>query len=160
MQDVLDAFERHARDGAVIVSSSTRSRRGQGREEPAAPQGEDRYREIVDAGNFVCTMEWPSEENPSAGRFRARRRRAQGFWRGDVVELVGPGGCREGRAPGRGACLRQWRQRRSAGLAGRRPAVRRDRPRHGHADRPGARPGRGRRQPGDAAGGGHRRFRQ
>ncbi|MEV5413168.1 hypothetical protein AB0K60_30560 [Thermopolyspora sp. NPDC052614] len=65
--DVLDAFERHAREGAVIVSSSCPipSKDVDGNNPPHR-KAADRYREIVDSGNFLCTMEWPSEDDPSS----------------------------------------------------------------------------------------------
>jgi beta-lactamase superfamily II metal-dependent hydrolase len=62
--DILEAFERHARDGSVVVASS----------KPIPPADVDganpphkmaaeRYKDYTD--RFICTMEWPSVENPS-----------------------------------------------------------------------------------------------
>jgi hypothetical protein len=87
MDDVLEAFERHARDGAVIVSSSgpIPSVDLDGHNPPHR-KAADRYREIVDAGNFICTMEWSAEENPSPVMFGVDAAGA-GILRGDVVEL-------------------------------------------------------------------------
>ena len=85
--DVLDAFARHARDGAVIVSSSRPiPPADEDGKNPPHRKAADRYREIVDAGNFICTMEWPSEENPSPVMFGVDATGA-GILRGDVVEL-------------------------------------------------------------------------
>ena len=64
--DVLDAFGRHARDGAVIVSSSKPiPSTDEDGKNPPHRMAADRYREIVEADSFVCTMEWPSADDPS-----------------------------------------------------------------------------------------------
>ena len=85
--DVLDAFERHARDGAVIVSSSGPiPARDEDGKNPPHRKAADRYREIIDAGNFVCTMEWPSKEAPAPVTFGVDAAGAQ-ILRADVVEL-------------------------------------------------------------------------
>lgn len=64
--DVLEAFERHARGGSVIVSSSgpipATDIDGNN---PPHRKAADRYRERVDQDNFICTMEWPSQDDPS-----------------------------------------------------------------------------------------------
>jgi hypothetical protein len=61
--DVMDAFERYAGVGAVIVSSS---RVIPGRDEPGMNpphrKAADQYRALVD--DFVCTMSWPDEDAP------------------------------------------------------------------------------------------------
>jgi hypothetical protein len=85
--DVLDAFGRHARDGAVIVSSSGPiPARDEDGKNPPHRKAADRYREIVDAGNFLCTMEWPSEEAPAPVTFGVDAEGAR-ILRADVVEL-------------------------------------------------------------------------
>lgn len=62
--DVMSAFQRHQRDGAAIVSSSAviPSSDTSGANPPHR-QAADRYMEITD--EFVCTMEWGSEQQPS-----------------------------------------------------------------------------------------------
>ncbi|MFD2420394.1 hypothetical protein [Amycolatopsis pigmentata] len=64
--DIMDAFERHARDNAVIVSSSMPvPATNQAGENPPHAKAKARYLEIVDgADRFVCTQEWPDEEHP------------------------------------------------------------------------------------------------
>jgi hypothetical protein len=85
--DVLNAFARHARDGAVIVSSSGPiPARDVDGNNPPHRKAADRYREIVDAGNFVCTMEWPSEADPAPVMFGVDAGGAR-ILTGDVVEL-------------------------------------------------------------------------
>jgi hypothetical protein len=85
--DVLEAFARHARGGAVIVSSSGPIPSvDEDGHNPPHRKAADRYREIVDAGNFICTMEWPTEENPSPVMFGVDAAGAQ-VLRGEVVEL-------------------------------------------------------------------------
>lgn len=85
--DVLDALERHARADAAIVSSSC----------PVPPQdidgnnpphrkAADRYSEIVESGNFLCTMEWPSKESPAPVIFGVDASGAR-IVRSDTVEL-------------------------------------------------------------------------
>lgn len=64
--DILDAFEDHALPGAVVVASSAViPPSDKANANPPHKKAADRYREIVDAGNFVCTMEWPNAADPS-----------------------------------------------------------------------------------------------
>jgi hypothetical protein len=66
-QDILDAFERHAREHAVIVASSmpVPARNDPGDNPPHA-KAKDRYLQIVDdAGHFICTQEWPDLDQPT-----------------------------------------------------------------------------------------------
>jgi hypothetical protein len=64
--DVLGAFAKHARAGAVVVSSSCPIPAADVEgNNPPHRMAADRYREIVDSGRFLCTMEWPSKEDPS-----------------------------------------------------------------------------------------------
>jgi hypothetical protein len=66
-QDVLDAFERHARAGAFIVSSSdpVPGRNDPGDNPPHA-LAKARYLQILDsADQFICTQEWPDPEQPA-----------------------------------------------------------------------------------------------
>lgn len=62
--DVMNALQRHERDGAAIVSSSAviPSSDTPGANPPHR-KAADRYMEITDT--FVCTMEWGSEQQPS-----------------------------------------------------------------------------------------------
>ena len=65
-QDILDAFGRHARDGAVIVASSmpVPSRNDPGDNPPHA-KAKARYLQIVDnADHFICTGQWPDADHP------------------------------------------------------------------------------------------------
>ncbi len=62
--DILDKFEIHAREGAVVVASSkeipTSDTLGAN---PPHKMAADRYKKIVDT--FICTAEWPSTADPS-----------------------------------------------------------------------------------------------
>jgi len=62
--DILESFEKHAREGAVIVASSaaipSSDEVGQN---PPHKKAADRYKEYAD--RFICTMEWPTAEDPS-----------------------------------------------------------------------------------------------
>jgi hypothetical protein len=62
--DILEAFERHSRGDAVVVASSAviPSSDTSGAN-PPHKKAADRYKEY--AGRFICTMEWPSVEDPS-----------------------------------------------------------------------------------------------
>jgi hypothetical protein len=85
--DVLDALGRHARDGAVIVSSSKPiPSTDEDAKNPPHRMAADRYREIVDAGGFVCTMEWPSPDDPSPVMFGVDADGAR-LLRAETIEL-------------------------------------------------------------------------
>jgi hypothetical protein len=85
--DVLDAFGRHARDGAVIVSSSKPiPSTDEDGKNPPHRMAADRYREIVEAGGFVCTMEWPSADGPSPVMFGVDADGAR-LLRAETIEL-------------------------------------------------------------------------
>ncbi len=62
--DILEAFERNARDGAVVVASSQPipSSDTDGLN-PPHKKAADRYKDY--ASRFICTMEWPSVADPS-----------------------------------------------------------------------------------------------
>lgn len=64
-RDVLDAFERHAIEGAIVVSSScpVPASNTPGQNPPHA-KAKARYAEIAD--DFICTMEHPDATNPQA----------------------------------------------------------------------------------------------
>jgi hypothetical protein len=85
--DIMDAFERHAREGAVIVSSSmpVPATNSPGDNPPHA-KAKARYLEILDEGDqFVCTQEWPNEESPRSVAFGLT---AEGLVLLDPVDLV------------------------------------------------------------------------
>jgi len=66
-RDVLDAFERHAKDGAIIVASSMPiPARNDANDNPPHAKAKARYLQIVDdADHFICTQEWPDSDKPS-----------------------------------------------------------------------------------------------
>jgi beta-lactamase superfamily II metal-dependent hydrolase len=62
--DILEAFERHARELSVVVASSAVIPISDvANANPPHRKAADRYRDY--ANRFICTMEWPSVENPS-----------------------------------------------------------------------------------------------
>jgi beta-lactamase superfamily II metal-dependent hydrolase len=62
--DVLEAFERHARTDAVVVASSAVIPASDtDGANPPHRKAADRYEDYV--GRLICTMEWPSVEDPS-----------------------------------------------------------------------------------------------
>jgi len=62
--DILEAFEKHAREGSTVVASSAfiPSVDVEGANPPHR-KAADRYRDY--ASRFLCTMEWPTVEDPS-----------------------------------------------------------------------------------------------
>jgi hypothetical protein len=65
-QDVMDAFERHARENATVVASSSPVPLGnQSGDNPPHAKAKSRYLGILPtAARFVCTQEWPDEDDP------------------------------------------------------------------------------------------------
>ena len=65
-QDILDAFERHARDHAVIVASSMPvPASNDAGDNPPHAKAKARYLQIVDGEDqFICTQEWPGADQP------------------------------------------------------------------------------------------------
>lgn len=62
--DILKAFERHAREGsAVVASSGVIPVSDVPTANPPHRKAADRYQDY--AARFICTMEWPSKEDPS-----------------------------------------------------------------------------------------------
>jgi hypothetical protein len=63
-KDIMDLFEKYARKGAYIVSSSHSDFTDGDGHNPPHQRARRRYEEIVAAGNFICTHEYPSKANP------------------------------------------------------------------------------------------------
>jgi hypothetical protein len=63
-QDIMDYFEKYARKGAYIVSSSKSDFTDKPGDNPPHKKARTRYEEIIDAGGFVCTHEYPSKKEP------------------------------------------------------------------------------------------------
>ena len=62
--DIMEAFERHAREGAVVVASSgVIPEKDKDGANPPHRMAKERYEDYAD--RFICTMEWPSIEDPS-----------------------------------------------------------------------------------------------
>jgi beta-lactamase superfamily II metal-dependent hydrolase len=66
-QDVLDAFERHARDNSIIVASSKPvPGRNDAGDNPPHAKAKARYLQILESeSHFICTQEWPDADRPS-----------------------------------------------------------------------------------------------
>lgn len=60
-QDIVDFFEKYARPGAYMVSSSHSDFTDGDGDNPPHKKARQRYEEIVDAGHFICTHEHPTE---------------------------------------------------------------------------------------------------
>jgi hypothetical protein len=63
-KDIMAYFEKYARSGAKIVSGSKSDFTDQPGDNPPHKKARARYEEIVDAGNFICTHEFPSKGAP------------------------------------------------------------------------------------------------
>jgi hypothetical protein len=62
--DIMEAFEKHAREGSVVVASSgVIPETDKDGDNPPHRMAKDRYEDYAD--RFICTMEWPSIEDPS-----------------------------------------------------------------------------------------------
>jgi hypothetical protein len=62
--DIMTLFESYAQQGAVIVSSSTSDFSDEEGANPPHKKARRQYEAVVDAGNFVCTHEFPSRNAP------------------------------------------------------------------------------------------------
>lgn len=83
--DILNAFERHARESSVVVASSAVIPASDvAGANPPHRKAADRYQDY--AGRFICTMEWPSVEDPSPVVLGVDASGAQ-IVEDDVVEL-------------------------------------------------------------------------
>ena len=63
-QDIMDFFEKYARKGAFIVSSSHSDFTDGEGDNPPHKKARRRYEAIVDAGRFICTHEYPTKASP------------------------------------------------------------------------------------------------
>ena len=83
--DILEAFERHARDGSVVVASSRPIPPSDvDGANPPHKKAAERYKDYTD--RFICTMEWSSVEDPSPVVFGIDANGAQ-IVEDEVVEL-------------------------------------------------------------------------
>jgi hypothetical protein len=83
--DILEAFERRARESSVVVASSAVIPVSDvANANPPHRKAADRYRDYAD--RLICTMEWPSVEDPSPVVFGVDASGAQ-IVEDDVVEL-------------------------------------------------------------------------
>jgi hypothetical protein len=84
--DILNAFARHARtDAAVVASSSVIPVTDADGLNPPHRKAADRYEDYV--GRLICTMEWPSAEDPSPVVFGVNAEGAK-IMEDNVVELA------------------------------------------------------------------------
>jgi hypothetical protein len=70
-QGIMDAFERHARpDARIVASSSAVPRSDQKGLNPPHAKAKARYLAIIKSeDHFVCTSEWPDEDDPQPVAF-------------------------------------------------------------------------------------------
>jgi hypothetical protein len=64
-KDIMDFFKKYKRDatGFIVSSSHSNFTDGEG-DNPPHKRARNRYEEIVKAGRFVCTHEYPTKKNP------------------------------------------------------------------------------------------------
>ena len=63
-KDIMDFFQKYAREGAYIVSSSHSAFTDGDGDNPPHKRARQRYEEIVQSGQFICTHEYPSKKSP------------------------------------------------------------------------------------------------
>jgi hypothetical protein len=63
-QDIMDDFEAARRDGAYIIASSRSDFGDEDGKLPPHLKARNRYEEIIDAGQFICTHEHPNKKQP------------------------------------------------------------------------------------------------
>lgn len=63
-KDIMDFLEKYRKDGAVVIASANADFTDEERDLPPHGKARKRYESIVDAGNFICTHEYPDEEKP------------------------------------------------------------------------------------------------
>jgi len=84
--DILDAFERHSREESVVVASSAVIPASDSVGDlPPHKKAADRYKDYF--SRFICTMEWPTVEDPSPVVFAVGANGAY-IVEDDVVELA------------------------------------------------------------------------
>jgi hypothetical protein len=62
-RDIMDYFEKYSQQGYFVSSSCADFTDGEG-DDPPHKRARQRYEEIVDAGHFICTHEYPNKEKP------------------------------------------------------------------------------------------------
>ncbi len=62
-KDIMDYFEKYSQEGYFVSSSCPDFTDGEG-DDPPHKLARQRYEEIVDAGHFICTHEYPNKEKP------------------------------------------------------------------------------------------------
>ncbi len=62
--DIMEDFEKHAKDAAHIVASAHAAFSDGKGDNPPHQKAREKYEEIVDSGHFLCTHETPTEAEP------------------------------------------------------------------------------------------------
>lgn len=62
-KNIMDYFAKYSRDGYIVASACSDFTDGEGDNPPHA-KARNRYQEIVTAGHFICTHEFPNTTNP------------------------------------------------------------------------------------------------
>ena len=86
-KDIMDYLEKYQKDGAIVIASANADFTDEEGDLPPHGKARKKYEAIVDAGNFICTHEYPDEEKPqpfvlevtSGGIARRQSSKAQGL---------------------------------------------------------------------------------
>ena len=63
-KDIMDDFENSKREGGTIIASCRSEFTNEDGSNPPHMKARNRYKEIVEKGNFLCTHEYPNVDNP------------------------------------------------------------------------------------------------
>ncbi|MGD9706401.1 MAG: hypothetical protein AB7V07_01860 [Candidatus Delongbacteria bacterium] len=69
-KDVVDYFEKFAKDGASIVASAKSEFTNKKGDNPPHQKAREKYEEIINSGKFLCTHEYPDKKNPKPMVFK------------------------------------------------------------------------------------------
>jgi len=63
-QDILDMIEASAEEGGYLIASCYSDFSDEERAKPPHKKAKKRYEEIIEAGHFICTQDYPDDKNP------------------------------------------------------------------------------------------------
>src|SRR5690606_5579871 len=63
-EDIMAFFEKYRKDGAIVIASANADFTDGEGHLPPHRKARKKYEAIVDAGNFICTHEYPDKEKP------------------------------------------------------------------------------------------------
>ncbi len=63
-EDIMEDFDKYAKDSSHIVASALSDFSDEKGKNPPHQKAREKYEEVVNAGNFLCTHEYPNNESP------------------------------------------------------------------------------------------------